>query len=230
MNVMKSVWLVLVAGSLLFSAGCSFDLNNPNADEYDVQIIGDSIYDYSGDIQQILQDLSGKMYKDRSVSGEKIAGVLSQYDRAIGNTPSLKTVLADGGGNDILQGSADCESDPLTQGCIDTIDYVADRMEVLLEDMYQDGVDDCIWLGYYHLKDSEAEKNEALDHAYSLYPGVFSDASLNLLGAGGAYLVDPRPDIVPSQIISDGIHPTYSGSEVLANLIWDVMVDEDMYR
>ena len=230
MNVMKSVWLALVAGSLLFSAGCSFDLHNPNADEYDVQIIGDSIYDYSGDIQQILQDLSGKMYKDRSVSGEKIAGILSQYDRAIGNTPSLKTVLADGGGNDILQGSADCESDPLTQGCIDTIDYVADRMEVLLEDMYQDGLDDCIWLGYYNLKDGEAEKNEALAHAYTLYPGVFDDASLNLFGAGGAYLIDPRPDIVPGQIISDGIHPTYSGSDVLANQIWVVMEDEDMYR
>ncbi|BCS96790.1 hypothetical protein DSLASN_24220 [Desulfoluna limicola] len=230
MNVTKSVLLALVAGSLLFTAGCSFDLNNPNADEYDVQIIGDSIYDYSGDIQDILHDLSGKMYKDRSVSGEKIDGILTQYDRAIGNTPSLKTVLADGGGNDILQGSADCESDPLTQGCIDTVDYVADRMEVLLEDMYQDGVDDCIWLGYYYLKDSEAEKNEALDHAYTIYPSVFGDASLNLYGAGGAYLVDPRPNIVPSQIKSDDIHPTYSGSDVLANLIWNVMVAEDTYR
>ena len=230
MKAIKAVWLVLMAGGLLVSAGCSFDLNNPNADEYDVQIIGDSIYDYSGDIQEILKDLSGKMYKDRSVSGEKIAGILTQYDRAIGNTPSLQTVLADGGGNDILLGSVDCESDPLTDGCLDTIDYVADRMEVLLENMYQDGVNDCVWLGYYYLKDGQAEKNEALDHAYILYPGVFADASLNLLGAGGAYYIDARPDIAPVQIKSDGIHPTYSGSDVLANLIWAVMQNEDMYR
>lgn len=230
MNVVKSVWFVLLAGSLIFSAGCAFDLNNPTADEYDVQIIGDSIFDYSGDIQEILQSLSGKMYKDRSVSGEKIAGILTQYDRAIGGTPGLKTVIADGGGNDILQGTADCDSDPLTPGCVDTIDYVADRMELLLEDMYQDGVDDCVWLGYYYLKLNEAEKNEALDYAYTLYPGVFGDASLNSGSTGGAYLVDPRPNIVPSQIISDGIHPTYSGSNVLANLIWNVMVSENMYR
>ena len=110
------------------------------------------------------------------------------------------------------------------------LEHVADRMEVLLEDMYLDGIDDCIWLGYYYLKDGEAEKNEALDHAYTLYAGVFGDASLNLLDAGGAYLVDPRPAIVPSQILSDGIHPTYSGSDVLANMIWTVMEDEDMYR
>ncbi len=230
MNVTKSVLLALVAGSLLFTAGCSFDLNNPNADEYDVQIIGDSIYDYSGDIQEVLQDLSGKMYKDRSVSGEKIAGILTQYDRAIGNTPSLKTVLADGGGNDIHLGSADCDSDPLTQGCIDTIDYVADRMEVLLEDMYLDGVDDCVWLGYYYMTGSEAETKEAIDYAYSLYPAIFSDASFNVYGSGGAYLIDSRGDIEPNHIKSDDIHPTYAGSEILANLIWNVMVAEDTYR
>ncbi len=225
----RALWLLMLCG-LLFSFGCSYDFNDPRADEYDVQIIGDSIFDLSGDIQQELKTLSGKMYKDRSVSGEKIAGIISQYDRAISNTPDLKTVIADGGGNDILQGSADCDSDPLTADCIDVIDYVADKMEVVMEDMYNDGVDDCVWLGYFYLTNGEVEKNEALDYAYMLYPAVFNDASLNLYGPGGIYLVDPRSDIDSSQVISDGIHPTASGSEDLAGLIWDVMVAQDTYR
>jgi len=44
------------------------------------------------------------------------------------------------------------------------------------------------------------------------------------------YLIDPRNDIYTSHLKSDGIHPTYTGSVILANLIWDVMVDENVYR
>lgn len=230
MTLFKHALWMLLSGIMMFSVGCSYDFHNPSANEYEVQIIGDSIFDLSGAIQLELKDLSGKTYKDRSVSGEKIAGIISQYDRAISGTPTLKTVIADGGGNDILQGSADCESDPLKQECIDVIDYVADNMEVLLEDMYNDGVDDCVWLGYYYLTRSEIEKNEALDYAYTLYPAIFSDASLNVYGPGGAYMIDPRNDIVASQVKSDGIHPTASGSEELAGMIWDTMVSQNTYR
>ncbi len=232
MKLQSSILALLVSLSIaVFFGACKFDLNNPRADEYDVQIIGDSIFDLSGEIQQVLQTLSGKMYKDRSVSGEKIAGILNQYDKAISDQPSLKTVIADGGGNDILKGTADCESDPLTSACINLIDYVGDQMEIVLEDMYVDGVDDNVWLGYYHLKGSELEKNEAIDYCYSaVYPGVFGSASLNVLGPGGSYLVDPRSQILPSHIKSDDLHPTDPGSSILANLIWNEMEAQDTYR
>lgn len=230
MNWIKGCILFILSGVFLVMAGCTADFNDPKADEYEVQIIGDSIFDLSGDIQTILQGLSGKMYKDRSVSGEMIGDVLNQYDRAIAGTPTIKTIIADGGGNDVLRGSADCETDPLTQGCIDTVDYVADRMEVLLERMYVDGVTDCVWLGYYYVKNSEAEKNEAMDYAYTLYPAIVNDASLNLYGSGGLYLLDTRNDIQPVHIKSDDIHPTYAGSEILANKIWNEMVAQDTYR
>jgi hypothetical protein len=230
MKRMKWVLGAMVTGVLMLSVGCTMDMHNPKANEYEVQIIGDSIFDLSGDIQLDLKALSGKTYKDRSVSGEKIAGIISQYDRAISGTPTLKTVIADGGGNDILQGSADCDSDPLTQGCIDVIDYVADQMEVILDDMYTDGVDDCVWLGYYHLTLDEVEKNEAVDYAYTLYPAIFADTRMNLYGPGGAYMIDPRSSISASQVKSDGIHPTASGSQVLANMIWGQMVAQNMYR
>lgn len=214
----------MLSGMIMATTGCSFDLNNPYADEWDVQIVGDSVFDLSGDIHDVLQDLSGSSYKDRSVSGAKIAAIQSQLNTALKRT-TLKTVIADGGANDILQGSMDCDSDPLTQGCLDVLNYVGDKMEVMLEAMYAKSPNDCVWLGYYHVKGGEIEKNEAIDYTYDwLYPDIFASTNMD------AVLVDPRQEILPSHIKSDDIHPTYDGSYILANLIWDEMVAGNMYR
>ena len=222
---MFKFFMVIAMVACVSMMGCSsgFDLHNPWSNEYDVQIIGDSIFDLSGDIRTELKSLSGKGYKDRSASGAKIAGIVSQLNKALDRS-SLKTIIADGGGNDVLLGDADCDSDPLTQGCIDTIDYVADTMEDMLDDMYVTGLDDCVWLGYYNLPRSEAEKNEALAECYNVYPAVFGSSSMS------AYLVDPRPYIAANHVKSDDIHPTSDGSEILANLIWDEMVAQGTYR
>ncbi len=233
MSTFKQVMWIFISCVLLLTVSCSsgLDLNNPRADEYDVQIIGDSIFDLSGDIQQDLKALSGKTYKDRSRSGAQIDGIVNQYHSAINNTPGIQTIIADGGGNDILLGNADCDTDPLTQGCLDVIDYVADKMEGLLNDFYVDGVDNCVWLGYYNMTLDQEEKNEAIVEAYSLYPAVFDDAQMNQPGSGGgAYPIDPRDDIVASDVKSDGIHPTASGSNILADLIYSKMEAEGMYR
>ncbi len=214
----------MLSGMIMATTGCSFDLNNPYADEWDVQIVGDSVFDLSGDIHDVLQDLSGSSYKDRSVSGAKIAAIQSQLTTALKRT-TLKTVIADGGANDILQGSMDCDSDPLTQGCLDVLNYVGDKMEVMLEAMYAKSPNDCVWLGYYHVKGGEIEKNEAIDYTYDwLYPDIFASTNMD------AVLVDPRQEILPIHIKSDDIHPTYDGSYILANLIWDEMVAGNMYR
>jgi len=233
--------LLLLAFSL--NTGCSWDFNNPSADEWDVQIIGDSVFDLSGDIRTVLKQLSGKGYKDRSVSGAKIQAIHNQLNKA-DDRSSLKTIIADGGANDILQGSADCESDPLTQGCLDVLDYITGKMDVMLNQMYNGPSDDVVWLGYYHVKGGEAEKNEAIDYSYdNLYPGLFdfgSTFSGSVSSYGGYYggslggfeaaMTDPRGSIQPGDIVSDDIHPAYSGSVKLANLIWGVMVDRNMYR
>ena len=227
--------IVMLAGMALATIGCSYDFNDPVADEYDVQIVGDSVFDLSGDIHDVLQVLSGKSYKDRSVSGAKIAAIETQLNTAL-TRRTLKTIIADGGANDILQGTADCDSDPLTQGCVDVLDYVGDRMEVMINNMYTKKVSDCVWLGYYHVKGGEIEKNEAIDYAYDwIYPGIFPDylstyPAVFIRNKYKALLVDSRPDILPEHIESDDIHPTYDGSEILANLIWDAMVSGSMYR
>jgi len=239
--------IVLLAVASFFNTACTWDFNNPYADEWDVQIVGDSVFDLSGDVREVLKDLSGKGYKDRSVSGAKIAAIDNQLSRAE-NRSSLRTVIADGGANDILQGSADCETDPLTQGCLDVLDYISDVMANMINDMYAGPSDDHVWLGYYHVKGGDAEKNEAIDYAYDvLYPDLFDLTpyggttysgtvpgygvySGSVLGSFDLAVADPRSSIVDSDIKSDDIHPTYSGSVKLANLIWGVMVDQNMYR
>jgi hypothetical protein len=226
MKMLRFLSAMLMVAGLFAVTGCtSFDFNNPTATELDVNIVGDSVFDLSGDIQKVLKTKSGKMYKDRSVSGAKIAAIDSQLATALNRT-TLKTVIADGGANDILQGSMDCNTDPLTPGCISVIDYIGDKMENMLDDMYVRGLDDaCVWLGYYHVKGAELEKNEAIDYCYTnAYPAIFGSSPVE------AYLVDPRPNILPSHIKSDDIHPTYDGSVILANLIWNVMVTNNIYR
>jgi hypothetical protein len=222
---MKNFFMILALATCTLLMGCSsgFDLHNPWADEWDVQIIGDSIFDLSGDIHYVLEYYSVKSYKDRSASGAKISGICGQLDKALSRS-SIKTIIADGGGNDVLIGGPDCDSDPLTQGCIDTVEYVADTMENMLDDMYIEGLNDCVWLGYYHLPRSEAEKNEALDFCYTLYPAVFGSSGVD------AFLVDPRPYITASHVKSDDIHPNWDGSVILGTLIWDEMVAQNTYR
>ncbi len=240
---MKLIRILLTIGALagmtLATSGCSFDFHNPSASEWDVQIVGDSVFDLSGDIQKQLKVLSGDTYKDRSVSGAKIAAIQSQLNTALGRT-TLKTVIADGGANDILQGSADCDTDPVTAGCVDVLDYIGDKMEAMISAMYAKSPNDCVWLGYYHVKGEELEKNEAIDYAYDwIYPGIFPSTFTNgsysrpavFLGTDyKALLIDSRPNITDAMIKSDDIHPTTTGSNVLAGLIWGAMVNGSMYR
>ncbi len=240
--------LILVSAVPIILSGCSsWDFNNPYADEWDVQIVGDSVFDLSGDIHDILKNLSGKSYKDRSVSGAKIAAIQDQLSQSLSRS-SLQSLIADGGANDILQGSADCDSDPLTSGCLDVLDYLGDSMWTMIVDMYNGPADGHVWMGYYHVKGTEAEKNEAIDYAYdNIYPDLFDFSPYGgtifsgaVSGYGEYYgsdlstftiaMADPRDFIFTSDIKSDDIHPTYSGSNKLANLIWGVMEQRTFYR
>jgi len=239
--------VILLTALPIALISCSWDFNNPYADEWDVQIVGDSVFDLSGDIHDVLQLLSGKSYKDRSVSGAKIAAIDSQLSKAERRS-TLKTVIADGGANDILQGSMDCDSDPLTGGCLDVLDYISDTMWGMIVDMYYGPSGDHVWMGYYNVKGSEAEKNEAINYTYdNIYPDMFdfseyggtTDSGVvsgygefygSYLGDFCIFMADPRDYILASDIKSDDIHPTYSGSQKLANLIWGVMEQKDLYR
>jgi hypothetical protein len=219
--------------------GCTWNFHDPTPTDKDVQIVGDSVFDLSGEIQTRLKALSGKMYQDRSVSNSKIAAIQSQLAAAL-TRKTVKTVIANGGANDIFQSSADCYADPLTKGCKEVLNYVGDKTEVMINNMHSKSPKNGVWLGYYHVKGEEAEYNEAVDYLYkNVYKGIFPKKhEVGITCWPAVYigknfkvlLVDPRSSIKSSDIKKDNIHPTTSGSKKLADLIWSAMYWGKMYR
>ncbi|HQJ09575.1 MAG TPA: SGNH/GDSL hydrolase family protein, partial [Deltaproteobacteria bacterium] len=95
---------------------------------------------------------------------------------------------------------------------VDTVD--------LLNRMGRDGVQNIIFQGYYHVKGG-------LIGTTALNPAVdYGDAKLALAVQNAAaapnyrVFIDPRPFIVNSDIVFDGVHPNDSGSYKLAQRIW----------
>ncbi len=229
--------LCVLACFLVLSLHCGLaDMTNPPANEFDVQIVGDSVFDLDGYIHSHLWDLSGKAYKDNSKSGDTLEYVTQQYNSAISNYPNMRTIIMDGGGNDVLMSlywRIACASSSWTapRRCRSFINGVMDDMDDLWDDMDSDGIDDIVHLGYYYIKNGTLGNGTKLKGALK-YAMDVAEAGCAASPAD-CWFVDPRADFWGNEadyIKSDGIHPTDEGAEVLADLIWDEMVARDVYR
>lgn len=239
---MKKVLLASVIVSLFFAViSCGMaDMTNPTANEFDVVIVGDSIFDLDGFIHTNLKALAGKSYKDYSKSGDSIQYIINQYNKAIAARPSIRTIIMDGGGNDILMDvywSQACQSSTSTvsSSCKAYLDGVLDKVEGLWEDMDNDGVDDIVYQGYYRLKAGLA--TSILYGGTKLNPAVnYADTQLGpacAVSPAECWWLDPRADFAGKEstyIKSDGIHPTNAGGKVLATRIWNKMVSVGAYK
>ncbi len=230
----------LVSMAFMLSNCGMMDMTNPTANELDVVIVGDSIYDLDGFIHTNLKSLSGKSYKDYSKSGDTIEYVTKQYDKAIAARPGIKTILMDGGGNNILMNlywSQACQSSTMTvsSSCKSYINGVLDDVEDLWAEMDSDGIDTIIHTGYYYLKAGTAttllygktKLNGAVKYADEQY------ALAAPLSPANVYFIDPRADFVgkeSSYIKSDGIHPTNAGGASMASRIWAKLVAVGAYK
>lgn len=220
--------------------GCGFVASVPwirNADNNQVVNIGDSIFALSGEIQDFLHIKAGKTFRRYAVSGAELSGgvlapsLFSQYDTAKSDNPDIETILMDGGGNDILLPAMafdpyDCKTQwyewgRLSNSCKDFIDDLYVDGVNLLNDMYNDGVEKVIFLGYYHTSDTFLMKLDSLEEAVDYGDARLSQACQN--SAVNCTFIDPRFVINDSDIKSDAIHPKTSGSEKLANLIWPAL-------
>lgn len=194
-------------------------------------IIGDSIFALSGVEKLELARLAGENSRGYAQSGAQMDGVVSQYSRAK-RYGSIRTIVMDGGGNDVLigalTGSQECVPNSrgdLSSACLATIHGARSQGASLLYSMYRDGVADVLWQGYYLLPGSLAKLNTALDVGMELFQDMCEDS------AASCHWVDPRAAFRGREryyVKSDNIHPTDSGSEVLANLVWDKMVEFDI--
>ncbi len=237
----KIIFVCLIAIASFIAIGCGIaDMNNPAATEFDVVIVGDSIYDLDGFIHDNLQTLSGKSYKDYSKSGDTISYITKQYNTAIAARPTIKTILMDAGGNDILMDvywSQACQTTSTTPSaaCKAYINGVLDSVETLWTDMGNDGVDNIIHTGYYALKAGTLTTlmyGKTKLNAAVAYADV-ELAKAALISQAEVTFIDPRASFAgkeSSYIKSDGIHPTNAGGKVIADLIWAKLLSLNAYK
>ncbi len=200
-----------------------------NADRNDVITVGDSIFDLSGDLQRFLEEEAGQTFRKYTLSGAEIAGgviatsITQQYSDAKATDDNIKTVVMDGGGNDILIPAIildpyGCRTHwwrwSISSSCRNLIDDIYIDTVNLLNDMGNDGVENVIYLGYYELPRGNANLLGALNYGTQRLGEACSNATANCT------FVDPRGYIPAAHVKWDNIHPTEEGSRTLADLVW----------
>ncbi|MFP2960798.1 SGNH/GDSL hydrolase family protein [Myxococcus sp. 1LA] len=206
----------------------------PDADNDNVVFLGDSIFALSGEIQSAIHVTAGNTFRNYTTSGAEIEGglitpsVRGQFDLAESANPNSRIVVMDGGGNDILIPTIaladpyDCKTQwyefgRLSRSCQEYIDDIYVDVANLLNDMSTSGVTDVVYLGYYHTKGGllgADDLDEAVDYGDEILAAACSNAVVD------CGFVDPRQVMTNADIKSDGVHPSTSGSNKIAGLIW----------
>jgi hypothetical protein len=229
--------IILIAFLTITFNACSL-LSVPwitNAQRNDIVNLGDSIFALSGGIYSYLHSWAGVSFRCYPKSGGQMKGsniltswdVYSQYARAKSDNPTIKTIVMDGGGNDILIpiitlfDPYNCESSPLSTSCKNQINNVYTNAVNLLNNMGRDGVKNIIFMGYYHVKNGllgSTSMNNAVDYGDTKLSQAVTNATAV---ANYRVFVDTRSWVNnSSDIIIDGIHPSDHGSYMCASAVW----------
>lgn len=226
--------IILLTLSGLLTA-CSGGSYTRDADNNQVITLGDSIFDLSDELQGNLEEYAGQTFRKYTLNGAQlysaglgVAPVVEQYAEARLDNDDIRTIVMDGGGNDILI-PVITQFDPyrcktrwyqfgqLNSKCKEFIDDLYVEGVNILDDMKNDGVENIIYLGYYYTKNALLPlKNlkQAIDYGNDTLARACENSVVNCT------FVDPRSSIINSDINIDGIHPSSSGSRKLADLIW----------
>lgn len=197
----------------------------------EVVLIGDSVIALSHEITNDLNILarnnkviaSSDKFREAAVSGMRLAGggsptVPQQYANAKAQSP-VKWIIMDGGGNDCLQGSC---SSPVTSSCADLAN-AATAARNLLNQMGTDNIKSVIYFFYY---DATGSLQEKLNVLRPMIQNIVTSTT-----KPKCYFLDLRPVFSghPEYLISDGIHPSTSGSQAIANAIWDIVQKNNFF-
>ncbi len=200
----------------------------------EVITIGDSYYAITTVITGVMVHarLNGSLgpqesYRRYDVGGTQMSNgqIPGMFDDAVAEDPAIDTVIMTGGGNDVLIGSASvCLQDPPpSAACVNALDEVFAAAEALMNRMATAGVQHVVYSFYPHLPPGfpPGAKNETLDYAAPLVAELCEKAPVD------CHFVDIRDAFEghPEYILPDAIHPTDAGSQVIADLIWETMVE-----
>lgn len=209
---------------------------------YQVGIMGDSYIHLSGDFTRLLEENARKAgalgareeYIDRAWSGAamqkdnllakaiptQLPQVLADSMRA--GPDGLKLIIMTGGGNDVLIDNMECRrlTGEVTAQCKEVVYASLMVIKKLFADMKAAGIQEVIYFWYPDLGVGTGK--------------VINDWSIPLAKEAcdgntdvRCHFVDTRDGFRghPEYVKSDTIHPTTAGSKVIADLVWDVMVE-----
>ncbi|MCJ8500401.1 SGNH/GDSL hydrolase family protein [Desulfatitalea alkaliphila] len=226
--------MALIVLALTLTTGCE-----PQQETKDcVVMLGDSIFALSGEETKALEALSGETYRQYYISGAQMTGGLlvdtipKQYNKAIAEGP-IRTVILDGGGNDVLIGAQrDCSTSygtNLSRACHQVIDNVAAVTRTMLDKMVADGVENIVWQGYYYTDNDQLWQVLEVSTERAIADMQRFQAEHPQIKA---IYVDVRPYFDKNNARRyttwDGIHPTKATSETLADVLWEAMVRNDI--
>lgn len=218
--IKKSALVLIILSLTMIFVSCE-EPNGPT--DSPIVLVGDSIFALSGEIKNELERLSGEQYRSYCVSGSEMDGgmmgnIPRQYTEAIRINPGIKTIIMDGGGNDIqVGGAAVCGNsrNGVSNACKRELQKALDAADQLFTDMRGDGVQNIIYMNYFYIL------NQASKPAFDWMHGQME----TLVKRHSGIIVDPMPYMEPGLIGPDRIHPTDEGSQMLAGMIWEAMQD-----
>jgi len=239
-SVFKLLGTLLIAAGLTGCGGVGSLVSNDrvsDADNDQVVTIGDSIFALSGELQDILESYAGETFRRYTISGAEVTGgiyatdIATQFEIAKNDNPNIDTVVMDAAGNDILIPVItmfdwyNCKTEwyqwwGLSRSCKNQIDDLYIEVVTLLNNIDASGVDNVVMLGYYHPKNALLwldDAEEAVDYGDMRLAQACANSTANCT------FIDPRSTINDSDIIIDGIHPSSSGSQKLADLVWPAL-------
>jgi hypothetical protein len=186
-----------------------------------IVLLGDSIFAQSGEIKNELERLSGEQYRSYYVGGaelesSRVSNIPDQYDEAIGTNANIKTIILDGGGNDVQIGAgSECGSSTgVSAACQNALQAPLAAADRLFSAMRADGVQNIIYMNFFYIQADN--KKPAFDWMH--------DQMEILAKKHNCIIVDPMPYMNPGYIGFDNMHPNAEGSQMLAKLIWDAML------
>ncbi len=210
--------ILLTLSAFIMIIGCDSSSGGGTTNNQ-VVMLGDSIFALSGEIANELERLSGESWRSYYVSGAEfensfISNIPAQYNQAKRANSDIRTIIMDGGGNDIQIGAAlQCTRGSVTDACRNALQDALDTADTLFAQMRQDGVENIIYMNYFYIVANNSKPafnwmHDQMEALVTKYNGI---------------IVDPMPYMNDDLIGPDNIHPTKAGSQLLAGLIWDKM-------
>lgn len=181
-------------------------------------MIGDSLF-ANDIIKNQLEEWSNTQIHNTALIGSQlhngwVESIPLQYSNYIQSNNIPTTIIMNGGGNDILVKKNDCKV--FNNMCIKRINETTTIIDSLLKQMNNNGVLNVVYLGFYYIN---GLKN-TVDYGTDKINETCNKAELN------CHFIDIRNKSIP--VSSDNLHPTDDGYIMLAENIWNTILNNNI--